>query len=58
LNDPVLGELAGKLVEVDSELSKQEATVDYLWHTNWPDGQNRFRLTEQAALTRNRRDVS
>src|SRR5262245_23899257 len=44
----VLGELAGKLVEVDRELSKQEATVDYLWHTNWPDGQNRFRLTEQA----------
>jgi len=45
----VLGELAGKLVEVDRELSKQEATVDYLWHTNWPDGQNRFRMTEQAA---------
>jgi hypothetical protein len=23
-------------------------TVDYLWHTAWPDGRNRYQLTEQA----------
>jgi putative ABC transport system substrate-binding protein len=29
-------------------LTKPRTTVDYLWHTAWPDGQNRYQLTEQA----------
>ena len=28
-------------------VSKQN-TIDYLWHTAWPDGKNRFQATEQA----------
>jgi ABC-type uncharacterized transport system substrate-binding protein len=40
--------LSAKLVELDTGLNKQD-TVDYLWHTAWPDGKNRFRSTEQAA---------
>src|SRR5262245_46799698 len=48
----ILGELSGKLVDVALELSKPQTTVDYLWHTNWPDGQNRYQLTEQAAQSR------
>src|SRR5205814_1366731 len=48
----ILVELAGKLVDVALELSKPQTTIDYLWHTNWPDGQNRYELTEQAAQSR------
>src|SRR5262249_26624757 len=42
----ILAELGGKLVELGRELSKPHATVAYLWHTAWPDGQNRFHATE------------
>jgi putative ABC transport system substrate-binding protein len=45
----ILADLGGKLVDVARELSKPQATVDYLWHTAWPDGQNRHQATEQAA---------
>lgn len=45
----VLAELSGKYVELARELGKPQAPVDYLWHTLWPDGQHRFRATEQAA---------
>ena len=45
----ILSDLGTKLVELARDLSKPQATVDYLWHTAWPDGQNRFRATEQAA---------
>jgi putative tryptophan/tyrosine transport system substrate-binding protein len=45
----ILADLSGKLVDVARELSKPQQPVDYLWHTAWPDGQNRFQATEQAA---------
>jgi ABC-type uncharacterized transport system substrate-binding protein len=45
----LLGDLGGKLVDLSKELSKPEKTVDYLWHTDWPDGQQRFHDTDQAA---------
>src|SRR4029453_10163070 len=44
----ILADLSGKLVDVSRELSKPRTTVEYLWHTAWPDGQNRYRATEQA----------
>jgi len=45
----VLGALSGKYVELAKELTKPHATVDYLWHTGWPDGQPRRLATERAA---------
>jgi putative tryptophan/tyrosine transport system substrate-binding protein len=45
----ILAELGGKLVDLARELRNPEGTVDYLWHTGWPDGENRYRATEQAA---------
>ena len=45
----ILSDLGTKLVELARDLSKPQATVDYLWHTAWPDGQNRFQATQQAA---------
>jgi putative tryptophan/tyrosine transport system substrate-binding protein len=47
----MLGDLSGKLVDLAKELSKPQLTVDYLWHTAWPDGDNRYRATEEAAHT-------
>jgi putative ABC transport system substrate-binding protein len=44
----IFSDLSAKLVELDEGLNKQD-TIDYLWHTAWPDGKNRFRATEQAA---------
>jgi len=44
----IFSELSAKLVELDTGLIKQD-TIDYLWHTAWPDGKNRFNATEQAA---------
>ena len=44
----ILADLSGKLVDLSRELSKPGATVDYLWHTAWPDGRNRYEGTEQA----------
>src|SRR5439155_8108163 len=44
----ILADLGGKLVDLARELSKPEVTVDYLWHTAWPDGDNRYRATEEA----------
>jgi len=45
----ILADLSGKLVELARELSNPQATIDYFWHTAWPDGQNRYNATEQAA---------
>jgi ABC-type uncharacterized transport system substrate-binding protein len=45
----ILGDLAGKLVDLAREMSKPQTTVDYLWHTAWPDGRQRYEATEQAA---------
>src|SRR5215471_10275583 len=44
----IFSDLSAKLVELDKGLNKQD-TIDYLWHTAWPDGKNRFSATEQAA---------
>jgi ABC-type uncharacterized transport system substrate-binding protein len=44
----ILAELSGKLVDVTRELIKPHTTIHYLWHTAWPDGQNRYQATEQA----------
>jgi putative ABC transport system substrate-binding protein len=44
----VFSELSAKLVELTRTLNKQD-TIDYLWHTAWPDGNNRLRATEKAA---------
>jgi len=46
----VLADLGSKLVGLARNLSIPPATVvDYLWHTAWPDGRNRYEATEQAA---------
>src|SRR5690349_22127109 len=45
----ILGELSGKLVDLASELIKPQTTIDYLWQTTWPDGQNRYQATDKAA---------
>ena len=45
----ILADLSGKLVDLAKELTKPQTAVGYLWHTAWPDGQNRYRSTEQAA---------
>jgi ABC-type uncharacterized transport system substrate-binding protein len=45
----ILSDLSGKLVDLARELNKPQGTVDYFWHTAWPDGENRYQATEQAA---------
>jgi putative ABC transport system substrate-binding protein len=45
----LLGDLGGKLIDLSKELSKPNEAVDYLWHTDWPDGRQRLFDTEQAA---------
>jgi len=45
----LLGDLGGKLIDLSKELSKPKIDVDYLWHTDWPDGRQRLFDTEQAA---------
>ena len=44
----IFSDLSAKLVELGRTVNKQD-TIDYLWHTAWPDGKNRFQATEQAA---------
>jgi putative tryptophan/tyrosine transport system substrate-binding protein len=44
----ILADLSGKLVDLSKEFSKPGTTVEYLWHTAWPDGENRDQATEQA----------
>jgi putative ABC transport system substrate-binding protein len=44
----ILAELSGKLVDVTREMIKPHRIVHYLWHTAWPDGQNRYQATEEA----------
>jgi putative tryptophan/tyrosine transport system substrate-binding protein len=45
----VLADLSSKYVELARELGGQQETIDYLWYTDWPDGQRRLDATEQAA---------
>jgi putative tryptophan/tyrosine transport system substrate-binding protein len=47
----ILADLSGKYVEIARELGGSQASVDYLWHMRWPDGQNRFEATLRAADT-------
>jgi hypothetical protein len=35
-------------VDFARELIKPHRIIHYLWHTAWPDGQNRYQATEQA----------
>ena len=44
-----VADLSGKFVDIARELGGPQAPIDYLWHTAWEDGRNRFSLTEQAA---------
>jgi putative ABC transport system substrate-binding protein len=45
----ILSMLGGKLVEFAQELNKPQMAADYLWHTDWADGEARFRATSEAA---------
>jgi putative ABC transport system substrate-binding protein len=45
----ILADLSGKLVDLAKEVDKSQGTIDYLWHTEWPDGQNKYQMTELAA---------
>jgi putative tryptophan/tyrosine transport system substrate-binding protein len=49
----ILADLSGKLVDIARELNGPRDTLDYVWHTAWPDGQNRYHATEQAASAGN-----
>jgi putative ABC transport system substrate-binding protein len=43
----MLADLSGKLVDLAS--SFPQGNIGYFWYTAWPDGQNRYQATEQAA---------
>jgi DNA-binding transcriptional LysR family regulator/ABC-type uncharacterized transport system substrate-binding protein len=43
-----LFDLTAKLVQLAKEVSQQD-TIDYLWHTAWPDGRNRLEASEKSA---------
>jgi len=43
----MLTDLSGKLVDLASGFP--QGSIHYLWHTAWPDGQNRYESTEKAA---------
>ena len=45
-----VADLSGKFLDIARELGGPQVPVDYLWHTAWEDGQNRFSLTERAAM--------
>jgi putative ABC transport system substrate-binding protein len=44
-----VADLSGKFVDIARELRGPQTPIDYLWHTAWEDGRNRFSLTERAA---------
>jgi putative tryptophan/tyrosine transport system substrate-binding protein len=44
----VLADLSSKYVDFAGQLGGAQAAVQYLWHTAWPDGQHRYKATEQA----------
>jgi hypothetical protein len=41
-------DLSGKYVQFASELGEPQATVNYLWYTEWADGQYRLQATERV----------
>jgi putative tryptophan/tyrosine transport system substrate-binding protein len=49
----ILADLSGKLVDIARELNGPRDTLDYVWHTAWPDGRNRYHATERAASAAN-----
>ena len=42
-------DLSGKYVQFATELDKTQATVSYLWFTEWADGPYRLQVSERAA---------
>jgi ABC-type uncharacterized transport system substrate-binding protein len=42
-------DLSGKYVQFAREFGEPQGAVNYLWYTEWADGQNRFQATERAA---------
>jgi len=44
----VLADLSTKYVDFALQLGRPRAAISYLWHTAWPDGENRFKATERA----------
>ena len=44
-----VADLSSKYVQFGIELGKPKAPIDYLWHTDWPDGKNRLDATARAA---------
>jgi putative ABC transport system substrate-binding protein len=42
-------DLSGKYVQFATELDRAQATVNYLWYTEWADGQYRLQVSERAA---------
>ena len=45
----VLADLSGKYVDLARDLGRPQGPIDYVWYSNWPDGQPRFQRTERAA---------
>jgi ABC-type uncharacterized transport system substrate-binding protein len=45
----LLGDLGGKLLDLSKELDKTQSAFDYMWHTDWPDGRQRFHDTDRDA---------
>jgi putative ABC transport system substrate-binding protein len=45
----ILADISAKLVDIARELPNPQGIIGYLWYTGWPDGENRYRATEQAA---------
>ena len=45
----ILLDLSSKYVDISVELRRPEVVVDYLWHTAWPNGEQRYQATERAA---------
>ena len=45
----VLADLSSKYVQFATQLGNPQSAVHYLWHTEWPDGENRLHATERAA---------
>src|SRR5262245_39834902 len=46
----VLADLSGKYVQFGIELGKVQAPIDYLWHTDWPDGRPEEHTSELQSL--------
>jgi putative tryptophan/tyrosine transport system substrate-binding protein len=45
----MLADLSGKFVELVIQLGEPKPTINYLWYTEWADGQYRLQVTERTA---------